>query len=60
MGQTGRNFRIRYKEHIQAIHTNKTTSKYAQHSLDTGQAYGTTEDTLNILHLKKRAPLWTP
>jgi hypothetical protein len=31
IGQTGRNFKTWYKEHIHAIHTNKTTSKYAQH-----------------------------
>jgi hypothetical protein len=57
IGQTGRNFRTRYKEHIQAIHTNKTTSRYAQHILDTGHAYNTIEDTLNILHFEKKGPL---
>jgi hypothetical protein len=57
IGQTGRNFRTRYKEHIQVIHTNKTTSRYAQHILDTGHSYGTIEDTLNILHFKKKGPL---
>jgi hypothetical protein len=36
IGQTGRNFRIRYKDHIHAIHSNKTTSRYAQHILETG------------------------
>jgi hypothetical protein len=45
IGQTSRNFRTRYKEHIQAIHTNITTSRYAQHILDTRQACGTIEDT---------------
>jgi hypothetical protein len=50
MGQTGRNFRTRFKEHIHAIKTSKTTSKYAQHILETGHIYGKIEDTLNVLH----------
>jgi hypothetical protein len=57
IGQTGRNFRTHYKEHIQAIHTNKMTSRYTQHVLDTGHAYGTIEDTLSILHVEKKGPL---
>jgi hypothetical protein len=57
IGQTGRNFRTRYKEHIHAIHSNKTTSKYAQHILDTQHAYGNIEDTLDILHIEKKGPL---
>jgi hypothetical protein len=36
--QTGRTFMDRYREHIQAIRTNKHTSKYAQHILDSGHA----------------------
>jgi hypothetical protein len=57
IGQAGRNFRTRYKEHIHAIHTKKTTSRYAQHILETGHTYGTIEDTLNILHFEKKGPL---
>jgi hypothetical protein len=37
--QTGRNFRTRFKEHIHAIRTNKTTSKYAQHILEIIRQY---------------------
>jgi hypothetical protein len=57
IGQTGRNFKTRYKEHIHAIHTNKTTSRYsyAQHILETGHTYGTIED--NILRCEKKGPL---
>jgi hypothetical protein len=54
VGQTGRSFRIRYKEHINAIHNKKPTSRYAQHILETGHTYGTIEDTLNILHRNKK------
>jgi hypothetical protein len=57
IGQTGRNFRTRFKEHIHAIRTNKTTSKYAQHILETGHTYGKIEDILNILHHENKSPL---
>jgi hypothetical protein len=57
IGQTGRSFRTRHREHIHAIRTNTTNSKYAQHILDTGHTYGNIEDTLNILHLQKKGPL---
>jgi hypothetical protein len=55
VGQTGRNFRVRYREHIHAIRSNKTTSKYAQHILETGHAYNTLENTLNILQFEKKS-----
>jgi hypothetical protein len=57
IGQTGRNFRTRFKEHIHLIRTNKTTSKYAQDMLETGYTYGKIEDTLNILHHENKGPL---
>jgi hypothetical protein len=57
VGQTGRSFRIRYKEHINVIRGNKTTSRYALHILETGHTYGTIEDTLNILHREKKGSL---
>jgi hypothetical protein len=57
VGQTGRSFRVRYKEHINAIHSNKTSSRYAQHILETGHAYGTIEDTLSILHRERKGVL---
>jgi hypothetical protein len=54
VGQTGWSFRLRNNEHIDAIHGNKTTSKYAQHILDTGHSYGSIEDSLKILHHNKK------
>jgi hypothetical protein len=36
IGQTGRTFKSRFKEHIHTIRKNKQNSKYAQHVLDTG------------------------
>jgi hypothetical protein len=53
IGQTGRMFKDRYREHIQAIRTNRQTSKYAQHILDAGHAYGTIEVTMEKTQLRK-------
>jgi hypothetical protein len=50
VGQTGRQFKARFKEHIQVIKGNTDTSKFAQHILNTGHAYGGMEDTMTILH----------
>jgi hypothetical protein len=39
MGQTGRQFKAIFKEHIHAIKVNKDTSMFAQHILNSGYAY---------------------
>lgn len=49
VGQTGCNFIQRFKEHINDIKKNKITSGNSQHILETGQCYGRTEDTMDIL-----------
>jgi hypothetical protein len=35
VGQTGCTFKVRYKEHVQAIRTNRQNSKFAEHMLYT-------------------------
>jgi hypothetical protein len=54
IGQTGRTFKARFKEHIQDIRTNRSNSKFAQHILDTGQTYNTIDQTMEILHIEKK------
>jgi hypothetical protein len=51
VGQTGRTCKAVYRERIQATRTNKTNTKYAQHILDTQHSYGSTENTMTILHM---------
>jgi hypothetical protein len=58
VGQTGPTFKDRYKEHVRAINTNGQTSKYAQHILDTGHAYGTMIDTMDIIHTAGKGHLF--
>jgi hypothetical protein len=50
-------FKDRYREHIQAIRTNKLTSRYAQHIFDTGHTYGTIEETMEIMQVKRKGHL---
>jgi hypothetical protein len=55
IGQTGRSFKTRYKEHIRAIQYNKKeNSTYAQHIIDTGHTYGTIQNTMEILHTTQK------
>jgi hypothetical protein len=46
IGQTGRTFRVRYKEHINAIKTNKQNSKFSQRMLDTQHNYNTIDQSI--------------
>jgi hypothetical protein len=51
IGQTGRTFKIRYKEHmcIQAIRNNNGNSGYSNHILNTGHTYETITDTMDVI-----------
>jgi hypothetical protein len=57
IGQTGRNFKARYKEHIRLIRTNNPNTKYAQHILDPQHDYGPIADTMDILHIERKGQL---
>jgi hypothetical protein len=49
VGQTGRTFKTRYKEHIHDIKSNNSNSGYSNHILNNGHAYGTIEDTMESI-----------
>lgn len=54
IGQTGRNFRCRYKEHIQCIKSNNMTSQksaFAEHILDTLHEYKSVENNVEVLDI---------
>jgi hypothetical protein len=57
IGQTGRNFKQRYREHINDIRQNKEKSGYSQHILNTKHRYGTTVDTMETLYRGKKGRL---
>jgi hypothetical protein len=54
VGQTDRNFKTRYKEHIRDIRDNKSTSGYVQHILDTGHAFGNMDDSMEIVKIQQK------
>jgi hypothetical protein len=54
VGQTGRTFKARFKEHIRDIKNNGQCSQFAQHILDTRHEYGTMEKTLEVLYIGKK------
>ena len=49
IGQTGRNFNIRYTEHVKALKFNRY-SAIAQHMRETGHAFTHIDNDLGILH----------
>jgi hypothetical protein len=49
VGQTGRTFNTRYKEHIHDMRTNNGNMGYANHILNTGHLYGIITDTMEIM-----------
>jgi hypothetical protein len=51
IGQTGRTFNIKYKEHIHDIRSNNSNSGYSNHILNTGHTciYETVADTIEVV-----------
>jgi hypothetical protein len=54
IGQTGRPFNIRYKEHIRDIKNNSSNSRYSNHILNTGHSYGNITDTMEIMKIERK------
>jgi hypothetical protein len=54
IGQTGRSFNTRYKDHIRTIRHNNDTSTFAQHILNAGHTYGSIQDTMDIVHIARK------
>ena len=54
VGQTGRDFYTRFKEHKRAFQYNTTQSKFAQHLLTHGHTFGNLENTMEIIQLHKK------
>ena len=54
VGQTGRTFKVRSREHVRDIKNNGQSSKFAEHILDTTHEYSTTDKTLEVLYIGKK------
>jgi hypothetical protein len=49
IGQAGRTFKTRYKEHTQIVRNNSGNYGYPNHIISTEHIYGTTTDTVGII-----------
>jgi hypothetical protein len=54
VGQTGRNFHTRCKEHKRAFKYNTSQSKFAQHIITQGHTFDTIQNTMEILHIHEK------
>jgi hypothetical protein len=54
IGQTGRAFHTRCKEHKQAIRSHNGNSGYSNHILNTGHTYGNITDTMDVIKQRKK------
>jgi hypothetical protein len=50
VGQTGRTFKTRYKEHIQTIRNNNVFKPYAEYRTE----YGSMADTMKVLKTERK------
>jgi hypothetical protein len=53
-GQTGQTFHTTYKEHIQAIRNNNGNTGYLNPVLNTGHAYRSITDTMEVVKIEKK------
>jgi len=56
VGQTGRNFTLRFNEHKHAFKTNSHTSEFAQHLIEHNHPFGTIHNTMQMLIHHKKGP----
>jgi hypothetical protein len=60
IGQTRRNLKERYQEHIRYIRNNDPQSAYALHILKNQHEYGTITDTMTLLKAEQKPSMLTP
>jgi len=56
VGQTGRNFTVKFNEHKHAFRTNSHTSKFAQQLIEHNHSFGTIHNTMQILTHHRKGP----
>jgi hypothetical protein len=47
---------MRYNEHKRAFRNNSHSSKFAQHLNEHAHSFGTINDTMQVLHYRKKGP----
>jgi hypothetical protein len=56
IGQTGRSFRIRYKEHLNDAKCNRDKTGYSQHILNTQHEYSKDITAMEVLEVHRKSP----
>ena len=51
IGQTGRSFRMRFREHFRDYKYRTGHSKFAQHLYDSNHSFGPIDTIMNVLHV---------
>jgi hypothetical protein len=54
IGQTGRTFNTRFKEHIYNIKCNNSNTGYSIHILDARLSYDTIENTMDVIRIGQK------
>ena len=54
IGQTGRSFTQRFKEHRNAFKSSRNTSNYAKHALEYLHPFGPKQDTMQVLQYQRK------
>jgi hypothetical protein len=57
VGQTGRNFTTRFKEHKNAFRTGNQSNRFAKHLMENLHHFGQMQNTMTILHLQDKGRL---
>ncbi len=57
VGQTGRSFRTRFREHARDFKYRTGNSKFAQHLIDQGHSFGSIDSIMEILHVVRKGAL---
>jgi hypothetical protein len=56
IGQTGRQFSVRYNEHKTAFHNNNQNNSFAKHLNDSAHSFGPMRDIMHLLHYYSKGP----
>jgi hypothetical protein len=54
VGQTGRSFHVRFREHYRDYKYANNKSKFAQHIIEEGDAFGPMNDIMDIVHIASK------
>jgi hypothetical protein len=57
VGQTARRFRVRFREHYRNYKYANNKSKFAQHLVEKGHAFGPIEDIMKLKHVEKKGKM---